>query len=139
MTDAKASKPTSKFTIPIGEALKDLDGGKLTEPILDAAGRPKQILDEDGKPSGAFHTQIVTLGLVLSSAMNSETKADGVTLDVLDRLTLAKRFRSGGKTCEIKVSTCEQVKKLVAAHFNRSPLLAGQALLLLGAEPNEDL
>jgi hypothetical protein len=139
MSEPKAPKPTSKFTIPIATIFKDLNGADLTEPVLDVTGRPKYLMVE-GKKTDEVLIQPVTLGLVLSSAVSSETKAEGVTLDVLDRLTLAKRFRDKDKAaCEIKVSTCEQIKKLVAAHFERSPLLAGQALLLLGAEPNEDL
>lgn len=109
-------KPTSKFTIPVAHVFVDLDGRDMKEP------------GPDGPRS-------ITLGIVLGAAVNSETKVEGVTLDVVDRLFLAKKFREA--TCELKVSTCEQVKKLVAKHFENQPLLSGQALMLLGDEPKD--
>lgn len=117
---SETSKPTDRFTIPITSIFEDLDGQPLTEP------GPKNTIVQ------------ITLGVVLSAAVNSDTKADGVTLDVLERLTLARRFKKGAD-CTIKIDTCEQLKKLVKAHFSSSPLLAGQALIMLGVEPNEDL
>lgn len=110
-------KPIGKFTIPVTQVFTDLDGREMKEP----------------GPDGT--TRCITLGLVLGAAVNSETKVEGVTLDVVDRLFLAKKFRDD--KCELKVSTCEQVKKLVAKHFENQPLLSGQALMLLGEEPKD--
>lgn len=121
-----ATKPTDKFILHTSVVFTDLDGQPMTEP-----GKP----EADGKPGPRTD---ITLGVVLAAVVNSDTKADGVTLDVLDRLTLARRFKKGGE-CTVKVDTCEQLKKLVKAHFAHSPILAGQALELLGATVNDDL
>lgn len=118
----KATEPTNRFQIPIGTILVSLDGEKMTEPDPDSKG---------GK-------RFITLGHVLGAALLSDAKAEGVTLTVLDRLDLARRTRSG-KPFEIKPGTCEQIKKLVAAAFAHAPIIAGQALELLGEEASADL
>ncbi len=111
------NKPTNKFSIPTSTVFKDLDGKAMTEP----------------GPEGG--TRSVTLGLVLGAAMLSDAKPEGVTLSVLDRLELARKFRD--KDCEIKVTTCAAVKAIVAAAYAHAPIIAGQALELLGDEPND--
>lgn len=116
-----ADKPTNKFKIPVGSILLTLDGDPIREP------------GPDGKT-----LRDVTLGLVLGAALTSEAKAEGVTLTVLDRLELARKFRNA-KEPEIKVETLVGLKKLVAVAFEKSPLIAGQALELLGDEASKDL
>lgn len=118
----KVSEPTNRFALPIKAVLKNLDGQPLTEPDPDAKGGVRTI----------------TLAHVLGAALMSDAKAEGVTLTVLDRYEIARRIRSG-KEIEVKVSTCEQIKKLVSAAFAHAPIIAGQALELLGEEASADL
>lgn len=119
---AKAQTPSNRFALPTKAVLKDLEGKPLTEP------------DPDSKGS----VRTITLAHVLGAALMSDAKAEGVTLTVLDRLELARRIRSG-KEIEVKIGTCEQMKKLVEAAFGHAPIIAGQALELLGEEASADL
>lgn len=114
-----AEKPTNKFAIPAAQALVNIDGAELKE-VLDGAEKP------------------VTLGIVLANALLSDVKPDGVSLNLLDRLELARRMRRG-KAVEIKVGTCEAVKKIASEAYRHAPLIAGQILELLGDEPSADL
>jgi hypothetical protein len=118
----KASEPTNRFSLPIGTVLRSLDGVEMTEPDPDAKGGKRKI----------------TLAHVIGAALMSDAKAEGVTLTVLDRLDLARRARSG-KPMEVKPSTCEAIKALVSVAFAHAPIIAGQALELLGDEASSDL
>lgn len=113
-----ADKPTNKFKIPTQTVFLNMEGEPMREP------------GPDGKERD------ITLGIVLGAAMLADTKVEGMTLTILDRLELARRFR-GTKEPEIKVSTNEQIKKIVTENFKHSPLIAGQALELLGDAPSE--
>ena len=118
----KVSEPTNCFALPIKTVLKNLEGQPLTEPDPDVKGGVRTI----------------TLAHVLGAALMSDAKAEGVTLTVLDRYEIARRIRSG-KDVEVKVSTCEQIKKLVTSAFSHAPIIAGQALEMLGEEASADL
>jgi hypothetical protein len=115
-----ADKPTNRFKIPTSAVFITLDGEPMKEP------------GPDGK------VREVTLGIVLGAALTGDAKVEGVSLNVLDRLTLARKFRDA-KEPEIKIETLVAVKKLVAEAFKHSALIAGQALELLGDEPTKDL
>lgn len=122
MAKSAAPAPTNRFTLPASTNLVNLDGEHLTEPDPDVPGK----------------TRKVTLGIVLRAALLSEAKAEGVTLTVLDRLDLARRFHTKAEV-SVKTSTNEQLKKLVVAAFGHLPILSGQALELLGEEASADL
>ena len=112
------AKPSNRFTLPCKTVLLGLDGEPLTEPTPDKTG-----------------VQEITLGLVLSAAINVDKMPEGVTLTILDRLDLLRRFKDAKKDPELKIETVLQLKKLVAERFANSPLLGGQALELLGDKP----
>lgn len=119
---SKAPTPSNRFALPIKAVLQNLEGKPLTEPDPDVKGGIRTI----------------TLAHVLGAALMSDAKAEGLTLTVLDRYEIARRIRSG-KEIEVKVGTCEQIKKLVTAAFAHAPIIAGQALELLGEEASADL
>lgn len=112
------SKPTNKFKIPCKTIFIDLDNRDMREP----------------SPEGGLRD--ITLGLVISQAMISDKHTEGVSLTLLDRLEIARRVRFSPEP-EFKVSTCEAIKKVIASVYENSPLIAGQALQLLGDEPKE--
>lgn len=114
-----AVQPTNKFKISTSIPLLNIDGKPLREAL--------EGVERD-----------VTLGVVLANALLSDVKPEGVTLNLLDRLTLARRFRAG-KEAEIKVGTCEVVKKIASEAYKHAPLIAGQILEHLGDEPSADL
>lgn len=114
-----AEKPTNKFKIPTSAVLVNIEGKGLTETV-DGAEKP------------------ITLGIVLVNAMLSDVKPEGVSLNLLDRLELARRFRNKTDP-EVKVATCEALKKIAAEAYKHSPLIAGQILELLGDEPSAEL
>ncbi len=118
-----AKEPTSKFRIPCSQVLLSMEGDPMMEPTFDGEGR-------------VTGQRQVTLGLVLAASANVEQVPDGVTLTILDRYDLLRRFR-GAKDPELKIETVIQVKKLVAERFKGSPLIAGQALELLGDAPSD--
>lgn len=119
------SKPTNKFKIPTKTVLLGIDGAPLFEYVLDKYGKPTD------------QTKEITLGTILSNAMLSEKRTEGITMINVDRFRLAQRFR-GAVEPEIKVSVCEQVKKIVDDVYGNSALISGQALMLLGDEPSKD-
>jgi len=159
--EREASEPVDRFRIPTKTILKNLDGTDLVEPKLGPDGRPvtamvfspdkktpylEVLYNDQGNPTGEGRPlerpvmRPITLGTVLSSAMSADvSKMEGLTLTILDRLELARRFRDDKKDCLVKVEHMAQIKKIVSEVFKAQTVVSGQALELLGDKPSEDL
>jgi hypothetical protein len=113
------AEPVSTFEISIHNPILTIEGEPIQEPF-----------------EGGLRT--ATLGHALANALLSDAKPADVTLTLLDRLILARRFR-GEKEPKIKVETALQLRKIVAEAYRNSPLVGGQVLEYLGEEPSENL